>query len=177
VTDRLPLAQHTKASLDALYERAERAEQEASDRAAADSADAAAGSYALRAERVEAQLDRVREVLPFAEQVIATTGIGPASAVQAVLDRLRAALAGPNNQRTTPDNPATSNDPHIYLSTGCYHGDHAYCQAMTGLNGAKRPGLCKFCSAPCQCFCHQTRTAASAISPEEGCRASGGRGA
>lgn len=43
---------------------------------------------------------------------------------------------------------------HIYLSTGCWHGDHAYCQAMTGLNGAKRPGECKKCAAKCVCGCH-----------------------
>ena len=43
---------------------------------------------------------------------------------------------------------------HAYLSTGCLHGDHDYCQSMTGLNGAKRPASCKKCSAPCQCFCH-----------------------
>ncbi|MDX3549719.1 hypothetical protein PV729_45370 [Streptomyces europaeiscabiei] len=43
---------------------------------------------------------------------------------------------------------------HRYLSTGCLHGDHAYCQAMTGLNGAKRPGECKFCQASCRCGCH-----------------------
>jgi hypothetical protein len=45
---------------------------------------------------------------------------------------------------------------HRYLSTGCYHGDHAYCQSMTGLNGAKRPASCKFCQAACQCECHTT---------------------
>lgn len=60
--------------------------------------------------------------------------------------------------RTTPDNLPTSNDPHIYLSTGCYHDDHAYCQAMTGLNGAKRPGSCKHCGAKCQCPCHAVIT-------------------
>jgi hypothetical protein len=43
---------------------------------------------------------------------------------------------------------------HAYLSTGCLHGDHAYCQSMTGLNGAKRPSQCKFCAASCRCFCH-----------------------
>lgn len=48
----------------------------------------------------------------------------------------------------------TADDQHVYLSTGCWHGDHDYCQSMTGLNGAKRPGECKFCSAPCQCPCH-----------------------
>lgn len=44
---------------------------------------------------------------------------------------------------------------HRYLSTGCLHGRHDYCKAMTGLNGAKRPAECKFCKAPCVCPCHQ----------------------
>lgn len=44
---------------------------------------------------------------------------------------------------------------HHYLSTGCLHGNHGYCQGMTGMNGAKRPASCKFCGAPCQCPCHQ----------------------
>jgi hypothetical protein len=44
---------------------------------------------------------------------------------------------------------------HVYLSTGCYHGDHDYCQAMTGLAGAKRPAECKHCGAKCVCGCHQ----------------------
>ncbi|MDX3532508.1 hypothetical protein P1P75_40475 [Streptomyces sp. ID05-39B] len=44
---------------------------------------------------------------------------------------------------------------HAYLSTGCLHGDHAYCQGMTGLAGAKRPGECKFCRASCLCRCHR----------------------
>lgn len=44
---------------------------------------------------------------------------------------------------------------HIYLSTGCRHRDHAYCKNMTGLNGAKRPGSCKHCAAPCICPCHK----------------------
>ena len=45
---------------------------------------------------------------------------------------------------------------HVYLSTGCLHGDHDYCQNMTGLAGKKRPATCKFCKAPCICGCHQT---------------------
>ena len=44
---------------------------------------------------------------------------------------------------------------HVYLSTGCLHGDHGYCQSMTGLNGAKRPGECKHCGARCRCRCHR----------------------
>jgi hypothetical protein len=46
-------------------------------------------------------------------------------------------------------------EPHIYLSTGCLHGDHAYCQNTTGLNGTKQPAECKHCAAPCRCSCHQ----------------------
>lgn len=55
-------------------------------------------------------------------------------------------------------------EPHRYLSTGCHHGDqvlpdgrtgHEYCQGMTGYQGVKRGGRCKFCDAPCKCPCHQ----------------------
>lgn len=60
--------------------------------------------------------------------------------------RAEAALAEPG--------PATAATGHVYLSTGCWHGDHAYCQSMTGLNGAKRPASCKFCQASCRCGCH-----------------------
>jgi DNA-binding MarR family transcriptional regulator len=44
---------------------------------------------------------------------------------------------------------------HVYLSTGCLHDDHAYCQGTTGLSGAKRPAECKQCGAKCICECHQ----------------------
>ena len=43
---------------------------------------------------------------------------------------------------------------HVYLSTGCLHGRHDYCQSMTGHAGSKRPGRCKFCAAACTCPCH-----------------------
>lgn len=98
-----------------------------------------------RAEKAEAALDRVREVLSFAEQVAATSGPGPASAATAIADRLSAAL--------TP--PADQPDAHVYLSTACHHGEHAYCQSSTGLAGAKKAASCKFCGAPCRCPCHQ----------------------
>lgn len=45
---------------------------------------------------------------------------------------------------------------HLYLSTGCLHGEHGYCQSNTGLGGAKKPASCKFCAAPCLCPCHVT---------------------
>ena len=45
--------------------------------------------------------------------------------------------------------------PHWYLSTGCLHGEHTYCQADSGLGGAKRPASCKWCRAGCRCRCHR----------------------
>lgn len=52
--------------------------------------------------------------------------------------------------RNQPDSQAS----HVYLSTGCLHGDHGYCQSRTGLSGQKTPGVCKFCKSPCTCPCH-----------------------
>jgi hypothetical protein len=46
-------------------------------------------------------------------------------------------------------------NPHVYLSTGCLHGHHDYCNCMVGVTGEKRPGRCKFCDAPCTCECHR----------------------
>jgi hypothetical protein len=43
---------------------------------------------------------------------------------------------------------------HVYLSTGCLHGQHGYCQGKTGKSGAKQPARCKFCKAACTCTCH-----------------------
>jgi hypothetical protein len=86
---------------------------------------------------------------------------GLATDVRAVLD------GKPMNAgRTTPDNPLTSTngvdnpaaEPHTYLSTGCLHGDHGYCQSNTGAAGTKTPAQCKFCAAPCCCDCHQAAT-------------------
>ncbi|MGK5730210.1 hypothetical protein [Streptomyces sp. URMC 124] len=43
---------------------------------------------------------------------------------------------------------------HQYLSTGCLHDEHGYCQSNTGLGGAKVPAKCKWCAAQCICPCH-----------------------
>jgi septal ring factor EnvC (AmiA/AmiB activator) len=172
VTDRLPLAQHTKASLDALYaeidrlaaeladydERTEqqkqradeaeqhlrniaqggpraeavqaeigemirqthelrdqlrRAEAELQQHAENESADAAAGSYALRAECVEARLARVTALY---EQWVKAgpppLGVLLARWWDARLVELHAAIRPPADEstRTTPDNPPTSSD-------------------------------------------------------------------
>lgn len=53
----------TDDALDALYDRADRAEAELRARTEADSADATAGSYAHRAEHAEAALARVRKLI------------------------------------------------------------------------------------------------------------------
>lgn len=64
--------------------------------------------------------------------------------------RCRRKAPGPSRPQPGPSRP------HWYISTGCFHDDHAYCQSMTGLNGAKRPGRCKHCDAPCRCPCHRS---------------------
>lgn len=43
---------------------------------------------------------------------------------------------------------------HVYLSTGCLHGDHGYCQAPSGKIGPKLPATCKTCRRDCICRCH-----------------------
>lgn len=45
-------------------------------------------------------------------------------------------------------------DVHDYLSTGCLHGEHEYCQSPKGQAGSKKPAQCKWCSAMCRCECH-----------------------
>lgn len=50
------------------------------------------------------------------------------------------------------------NSPHVYLSTGCLHGEHWYCQSPnTSVGHNKKPATCKFCDAPCICPCHTKR--------------------
>lgn len=45
----------------------------------------------------------------------------------------------------------------LYLSTGCRHGRHDYCQKpQSGATGlTKIPAQCKFCGRKCICFCHK----------------------
>ncbi len=49
------------------------------------------------------------------------------------------------------DNPGR----HDYLSTACLHDRHDHCKATVGTTGPKKPGVCKFCEAPCRCACHK----------------------
>lgn len=46
---------------------------------------------------------------------------------------------------------------HTYLSTGCLHGQHGYCQGTVGQTGAKIPARCKFCQTACICSCHEAK--------------------
>ncbi len=108
MTDRIPLAQHTKASLDQLYEDLGRAEAELRRYAEADSADAAAGSYALRAERVEARLARVTGLY---EQWVKAgpppLGASMARWWDARLAELHAAIHAPTAASCSPAAPET----------------------------------------------------------------------
>lgn len=46
---------------------------------------------------------------------------------------------------------------HEYLSTACLHGAHEVCQVDTmRYDGTyKVAAVCKWCTAPCVCDCHQ----------------------
>ncbi|NUR04229.1 MAG: hypothetical protein HOY79_49335 [Streptomyces sp.] len=122
---------------EAERQRAERAEQEA-----AATATAAAHMVNLvreRAERAEAAVTRVRTIAGWAIQ--GWSDISPQKIFNALDEPASAA--------------ATQATGHRYLSTGCLHDQHDYCQSHTGLSGAKTPAQCKFCKAPCLCPCHQ----------------------
>lgn len=130
-----------------------------------------------RAEQAEVAGDRVRALVDECE------ARGTGSGYPLTVTRLREAL-GPAAARAaepawTPPPPGDRREQlpdhllgeHKYTSTGCLHGQHAYCQSNAGLAGRKKPGVCKWCEAKCQCPCHL------AVIPKEGDRASGGQGA
>jgi hypothetical protein len=71
-------------------------------------------------------------------------------------------------RRVAAETPNTTE--HTYLSTGCLHGEHAYCQSNTGASGAKSPAQCKFCAAPCRCSCHLDAETAPATETEPATR-------
>lgn len=77
---------------------------------------------------------------------------------QETLSARRAAPEAPGGAEPAraTERPSEGRGGHAYLSTGCLHDRHSYCQSMTGLAGAKRPAQCKFCAAPCICPCHQS---------------------
>jgi hypothetical protein len=69
---------------------------------------------------------------------------------------------------TRADQEVTGATGHVYLSTGCFHGDHDYCKSMTGLAGSKRPAECKKCGAKCVCPCHAEQTTVDVGGCEQG---------
>jgi hypothetical protein len=124
----------TDDALDALYEQL-------------DARDAALATYTAQLQRDQAALDRVRSLADrldeFAENALKTSDRELYTAIAYDI-RDRATLA------------ATEATSHVYLSTGCLHGHHDYCQNHTGHSGTKTPAQCKFCAAPCTCHCHTT---------------------
>jgi len=145
------IATAVMAALKPELDRLHRAEAELQQIDEADSAAAAAGSYAERAERVEAVLAEVLgQFQPLRPEHNPTgePGHWQARVLPHEIDAWqKAATTGPD-------------DAHVYLSTGCLHGDHDYCKNMTGLNGAKRPASCKKCGAKCICSCHRDQPTA-----------------
>jgi hypothetical protein len=135
----------TDDALDALYEQL-------------DARDAALATYTAQLQRDQAALDRVRSLADrldeFAENALKTSDRELYTAIAYDI-RDRATLA------------ATEATSHVYLSTGCLHGHHDYCQNHTGHSGTKTPAQCKFCSAPCTCHCHQHHTTQPADQPKE----------
>lgn len=130
----------------------------------------------VRAEADVATLEKWRSVVaptaerPWWQQVAKARA--ELEQAQAAIERVRAALAHPNHHnmiltRTVraaldgtgqPGPEATEATSHHYLSTGCLHDQHDYCQSNTGQSGAKKPASCKFCAAPCTCPCHKEPT-------------------
>ena len=92
--------------------------------------------------RAETLLGRVRGIV---DDLIS----GPLEDVDALaaLRNVRALVSGYSSVPPHGD--------HEYLSTGCRHGNHAYCQDTEGAVGPKVPGQCKFCESPCVCACHR----------------------
>lgn len=159
----------TDDALDALYEQL-------------DARDAVLATYTAQLQRDQAALDRVRAVLadqaaldwrqrirdaideqpapePCDGRPCAGTGCSHEQAAAALTAHDEAA-----GLYTAPAPAATEATGHVYLSTGCLHGDtvlpdgrtgHQYCQSHTGHSGEKQPAQCKFCGAPCICHCHQ----------------------
>lgn len=52
---------------------------------------------------------------------------------------------------------------HAYLSTGCFHNNHEYCQSNTGRDGNKISAQCKFCAARCVCSCHREESGSGSL--------------
>ncbi|MFD8254954.1 hypothetical protein [Streptomyces werraensis] len=138
----------TDDALDALYEQLDAAEESEAQQQLATAREALA-SATSRAARAQAALDRVRALADHID-----TGAPWTANQQTTAARIREAIAGPAGG-------------HVYLSTGCRHGDHTYCQNHTGLSGQKTPATCKFCGAPCICGCHRPNATRPAGQPKE----------
>ncbi|MFC8676731.1 hypothetical protein ACFUEN_29100 [Streptomyces griseorubiginosus] len=92
-----------------------------------------------RAERAEAERDAYGEQLDGGAETIAARTVE----INRLTDELRRLAAA-----------APQPGQHVYLSTGCLHGQHTYCQNVDGIAGLKKPAQCKFCQTACICPCH-----------------------
>jgi hypothetical protein len=89
---------------------------------------------------------RIKKALQYVDKVRNDLIDDPLHLAHCIDDALTQGLFGVDRGPTTR---------HIYLSTSCFHDQHNYCQAHTGLSGAKTPAVCKWCPAVCVCPCHQ----------------------
>jgi hypothetical protein len=118
-----------------------------------DAREQALGSYVTQLQLERQRLAKVREELD--SYTVAKGVIAYDITVGEILDRIRVALGNPSDDHV---------EGHAYLSTGCLHGAHDYCKSMTGIQGTKRGGKCKFCDTQCICTCH-TEDEESVIEP------------
>jgi hypothetical protein len=108
-------------------------------------------NHEKRLAHAEAAIERVRALEPYRMPILGERSRGMQMGWDAALRAVQTALDAPTSATS-----ATEATHHQYLSTGCLHGEHDYCQSNTGLGGAKTPAQCKFCASPCICGCHQT---------------------
>jgi hypothetical protein len=192
VSDRIPLAQHTKASLDQLYDDLDQARTHADPElhgrltaaiaALGKSETELAGRRAANS-RVRALAARIRQGAPWTAND------------DDIADHILRALDGPNNSRTTPDNPATWTPPPpgdrreqlpdsilalldipAYTSTACEAAKllerqmpHALRRVELGDHADRLHARCrlqnKFTGKPCVCHCHQQAPAVPECGP------------
>lgn len=108
-----------------------------------DSADAAAGSYASRAERAEADLAAARATHDLLAE-IARDAEAERDQARETLAAVAAAQPGTGNEEQLVRAAVLSHHgTHRYLSTYCVHHNCQDCRR-----------ICKDCGQPCRCGCH-----------------------
>ena len=165
----------TDDALDALYEQLDAAEESEAQQQLATAREAFAAAT-TRAARAEAALNRVRALhqpqhdgsgFPDSQQCSTCSQDG-GDGYQYLVPWPCPTIRALDGEQPAPAPAATeATTGHVYLSTGCLHGHHDYCQNHTGHSGTKTPAQCKFCAAPCTCGCHQHHMTRPADQPKE----------